>query len=338
MGQDQDILPAQIAARGLAWWTTTGRARALREQAGLDLASMAEILTNPSRQYQTHEISSWENGAAVPSVCVRDYLQALRELQRTQDPNEVTEVSVVDELGHYRLLVPVDDHIGLAIAATSRPFEHRLLATLKTLLKEGDRIVDVGANIGNHSVAFARVGCEVEAFEPNPTAYSLLVRNLEINGLSLRVKPYDLALGQIEGRGALSIPIAGNLGSGTIRPTRDGDVALTTLDATVKGDVRLIKIDAEGAEADVLRGASTTLQRCRPLVVAELRDRAATREVSAMLSPLGYRRLPIRLTGDPTYLFAARARPLLRAAVTPGVGYHAVRRAGSQVKRIIRRV
>ena len=67
-------------------------------------------------------------------------------------------VEVQDRRGHYEMTVPVDDHIGMTLRATGRPYEHRMLATLSRLVGPGDLVADVGGNIGNHTVSFARGG------------------------------------------------------------------------------------------------------------------------------------------------------------------------------------
>jgi FkbM family methyltransferase len=63
-------------------------------------------------------------------------------------------------------------------------------------------VIDVGANIGNHSIYFAApCGCRVIAFAPNPVAYQLLQLNIKYDGLLSRIEPHCIALGAHTGRG-----------------------------------------------------------------------------------------------------------------------------------------
>lgn len=168
-----------------------------------------------------------------------------------------------------------DDHIFRTIRSTRRFYESDLLERLAQLVRPGDLVVDAGANIGNHTVFFAGVcGCRVMAFEPVPAAFSLLEKNIADNGLTHRVTAYAMALGEGEGRASINLSEAThNLGGASLR-VGGGEVIVRRLDDVLDGQSRpaLIKIDTEGFELAVLRGAERILKASRPLLCVEAKD------------------------------------------------------------------
>lgn len=129
--------------------------------------------------------------------------------------------------------------------------------------------LDVGANIGNHAVAFAERFGRVLAFEPNPAVHELLAINTRPHPT---VETFACGLGEAaftarleEGQGNLgeSRVVAGEAGI-AVRIERMDDLL-----AGREGDIVLVKIDVEGHEEQVLRGGIETLRRHAPVVVFE---------------------------------------------------------------------
>lgn len=189
-------------------------------------------------------------------------------------------------------------------------YEAGLLEAVRAL--DPSVVVDVGANIGNHAVYFAKIiGARVHAFEPNPAAYVLLRKNLVENGVEGRVRALACALGARAGRGRVIPGDADNLGSARVEASlsSDGDTEIVTLDECLRdepGPVDVLKIDVEGMETDVLAGAHETLSRWHPHLFAEALDEAAARALADALSPYGYRRIGDH-GGGLTLEFAAKA-------------------------------
>jgi FkbM family methyltransferase len=168
-------------------------------------------------------------------------------------------------------------------------------AGLAQLIRPGMTVVEVGANIGAHTLQMAR-SCapgRLYAFEPQQRVFQLLCANLAMNAIG-NVIAYPEACGEAEGRavaplldydgkanfGGVSLLDAGAQGM----PVRV--VALDSLELPACG---LIKIDAEGFEPQVLRGAAATIARCRPLIYTE-NDRADLQgEVIGLIDGMGYR-------------------------------------------------
>jgi FkbM family methyltransferase len=143
---------------------------------------------------------------------------------------------------------------------------------IKSLLRKGDIVIDIGANCGWYSTLFSElVGLEgtVYAFEPNPKAVQMLTATAG-NYRSLRV--IAAALSDREGAAHLYVPVDGVKASlGDVQEEQVVQTcAVTTLDAFVKsqgaGVPAFIKCDAEGAEMAILRGATNILANDQPPV------------------------------------------------------------------------
>jgi FkbM family methyltransferase len=247
-------------------------------------------------------------------------------------------VTASDAQGEYELWAPQGDHIAAEIAASGRPYEYRLLAMTCALLRPGAHVVDIGANIGNHTVAWARHGARVTAIEPNPAAAALLRQNVATNGLDDAVSVVEAAISDVEGLGVARERLVDNLGSVTIerKPNGDGDVRITPLNALALGRVRMIKIDVEGGEQAVLHGSLEVLRAQSPLVVIELLTPESRTAVRKTMRELGYRMLPVSLAGDPTYVFWKAPRDLATMVSQPVFWVLAARRTARRLRHLRR--
>jgi FkbM family methyltransferase len=148
---------------------------------------------------------------------------------------------------------------------------------IKDLLPEHGIFLDVGANIGYFSIIAARmlgVSGHVFAFEPVDAIYRILCKNIELNGLNNLVTPIKLACFSAPGEMAMTQseePSKSYLSCSETANTEK--VSMTTLDDFVEqrgiSVVDCIKIDAEGSDFEVIRGARRTIERCRPAVILE---------------------------------------------------------------------
>ena len=155
-------------------------------------------------------------------------------------------------------------------------FEDSSLQKLKKLLnRPNPTIVEVGANIGNHVVWYARHldPARIYPVEPNPEALTLLEQNIEANGISDRIDRRGLGLGAGRGEGRFTAVTdnADNLGATRLVAAEEGGIETRSLDALLGEDrVDFIKIDAEGMEMDVLDGAADLIARDKPLIWIEV--------------------------------------------------------------------
>jgi FkbM family methyltransferase len=157
-------------------------------------------------------------------------------------------------------------------------YEPEVRGAIKAWLGPGQTALDVGANVGWHTLLMARqVGPEgrVCAFEPNQTTRARLLDAAAANALThVRVDPRGVA--ECSGRRRFRAPAAGDLWDGTGRLVGDGagtDIDCVSLDDFAAEErldaVGLLKIDVEGWELAVLRGARRVLAAFRPAIVFE---------------------------------------------------------------------
>lgn len=180
-----------------------------------------------------------------------------------------------------------DDHIQRLIASTGTFYEGELLEATDRWVGSGVRVVDVGANIGNHTLYWAMRGADVHSFEPNRQLTDVLLNNAKRNGVADRITIHNEALGATEARGTLVNETPGNLGAGHIS-LDDGDVAIRPLDSFNLKDLALIKIDVEGMELDVLQGATQTIRASRPVLIVETLEREQLKSLLEFTGALGY--------------------------------------------------
>lgn len=185
--------------------------------------------------------------------------------------------------------------------------------------RPGWTVVDVGANVGIVSIQQARRGARVFAFEPNAECFRRLRRNVAANRLSPYISAVNCAVGAAPGRGMLLVP-RGLTTFGSVTPLADtasapeSAVDVTSLDHVMPSldvaRIDLLKIDAEGAEYDVLRGAERTLGIVDRVVV-EYHSLDLLRQVEALLSDRGFTRV-LRVDANPNrdagLLFARSSR------------------------------
>jgi FkbM family methyltransferase len=162
-------------------------------------------------------------------------------------------------------------------------------------LRPGMTVVDVGANIGVHTVYFARTlgpDGQVFAFEPQRILYQILCGNIALNQHN-NVVALNAGLGAQSGNivvPRLDYASGGNFGGLSLGQWKKGDeVPLRTLDSCGLKACHLIKIDVEGMELAVLEGAKSVLDEHKPLLYVE-NDRAEnSKALIAWLLDRGYR-------------------------------------------------
>lgn len=143
-------------------------------------------------------------------------------------------------------------------------------------LREDDLFIDVGANVGAYSLLAAGVNkCKTLAIEPIPFTYEKLIKNINLNALNMKVECLNAGLGSKEGILNFSLTPFSDMNhvanSTDVTDTQKVSVKCFPLDSLIlsKGTPSLIKIDVEGYEMEVLKGASTCLQdmRCNAIII-----------------------------------------------------------------------
>jgi FkbM family methyltransferase len=251
-----------------------------------------------------------------------EFLEKNRDYAHTND-----RTIVIHELeGGVRLFVDLSDHvIGLnVVRGRYEPDEVRLA---RSVLRPGDTAVDVGAHIGFFTMQMAAAvgpSGRVYAFEPSDPNADLLERSIAENRFQDRIVFQRAAVGAAEGSATLTFP-AETLNSGGAYLLRDDavpleghlkkDVPLVALDRlALRRPVRFIKMDVEGAEPQVIAGASRILNEDRPLILSELHPTQLARasgmtadDFLGQMRGLGYR----AQTLDGTPIVAARGDTIM---------------------------
>jgi len=158
-------------------------------------------------------------------------------------------------------------------------YEPSVQRFLERNVTPGDVVYDVGAHIGFFSVCAARLGAVVYAFEPVPENAARLRENVSLNDLEIHV--VEAAVWGEDGSVEL-VPGDSDFESRAAPGTGVPSVSLDSF-AEREPEPALIKVDVEGAETEVLRGARRILAQARPVLVCELHGEGRRAEVEALL-------------------------------------------------------
>lgn len=210
-------------------------------------------------------------------------------------------------------VLAADTVIARAIEVTGG-FAEGEVSLLRALVRPGDTVVDVGANIGTVSVPLARAigpAGRLIAIEPQRATFMCLCASAVLNGLA-NIHPLQEAVGAEFGElplPSLDLHRPANIGAlSLVGATGQERVAVRPLDDLALTAVSLIKVDAEGMDWAVLAGGAQTISRCRPAVYVE-----------ANRDPVGRADTVRRLVQDGYRIFWHFARFVEPAFLSPGV-------------------
>ena len=202
-------------------------------------------------------------------------------------------------LGFYKIYLDTNDTGFASHVLLDGFWEMWLTIFFARQVKPGMTVIDVGANFGYYTLLFGSlVGSEgrVYAVEPNPRVVAKLRRTISLNGLAGRTAIIEAAAGNSDDETTLFVP-HGEPKNGTVVGGRsevpDGSgalynvprIRLDRLAATVPR-IDLVKIDAEGAEQDIVAGMAGILRRDKPLLLLEFNP-ARYRDAAGFLNELG---------------------------------------------------
>lgn len=190
---------------------------------------------------------------------------------------------------------PKDMYVGRALEVYGEYNKAEADALLQ-MIKSGMTVVEVGANIGSHSVALAKACAPgpLYVFEPQQRLFQMLCANLVLNGVRNAIVSPD-AVGEAEG--VASIPQMnyggkGNFGGVSLQATKAADGPYTTrvrpLDSCGLKRCHLIKVDVEGWEVEVLKGAAQTIAAFRPVLYVENDRPERQQELIKLIDSMGY--------------------------------------------------
>jgi len=182
-------------------------------------------------------------------------------------------------------------------------WEPDTIACLRRHVREGMTVLEVGANVGAHTLILAQLAGgpgRVHAVEPTDFAKTKLERTLSLNpALAGRVTLHQCMISaEIKARGAARIKCSWQRGPDAGGGAEDVALPVRTIDALLRevsgGRVDFIKIDVDGYDLKALQGAAGTLARARPAVFVEIcnwalaRHGQSGRELLAFMQSLGY--------------------------------------------------
>jgi FkbM family methyltransferase len=197
------------------------------------------------------------------------------------------------------VVIPVRD--GILVTPPVSPkaqmqgtYESDAVAFLEFTLRSVDVFVDVGAHAGYYTLMAARLAKEVIAFEPNPSNYKFLRFNIFLNRLD-NVKAVGAAVSDFNGHAKLYVPKQGGR-SLTDRATLayEGEdsveVPVVTLDTFLEhiDSPSVIKIDVEGDELNIIKGALKTIAKGVRLIIVEIHSSDVKMPIIELLRNLGY--------------------------------------------------
>lgn len=266
-----------------------------------------------------------EQNEAVRQAALQEVSEYMQTLANDAQPLSL-HITELNTHGHSFHFVHVEeDYIPHKISSKGEFYESQFLNFLKIFHNPKGLIIDGGANIGNHTIYFAKLlGANVVAIEPEPHNATCLAINVVLNGISERVQIFRHAVGEGTGAITLQMNIKNNFGSFTAKadanPNRDQvvdvmqvDVPVTSLDSLMSQvnnnkPISILKLDVEGMELDVIIGAKLLIQSSLPLISVECFSLLSLTQIESELECCGY--FPIEVMNvTPTFIFISRNNP-----------------------------
>jgi len=210
-----------------------------------------------------------------------DYL----EITKTTDINKITITPnglsfSIGEESIEMLIPPEEKRIAPLEIINFGKYEPNETHVIDLLSSEAKHIIDIGANIGYHSIRFAKryPKSVIHAFEPMKTSYTYLMKNIIVNSVKSQVFTYNLGLSNSIGNTNFFIPPGNSVNASMLNVSGDKSsekvsVKTSTLDQwCIDENIKpnFIKCDVEGAELLVFQGAKKTLLINKPLIFTEL--------------------------------------------------------------------
>ena len=190
---------------------------------------------------------------------------------------------------------PNDLYIGKSLDLYGE-YSNGEVTLFRQLITAGSIVLNIGANIGHHTLFLAHTvgsGGTILAFEPQRILFQMLCANMALNGV-MNSFCYNTAVGALAG--TLTVPfldygVENNFGGLSLSPndSRPGEqTGVLMVDSFNMPQCHFMKIDVEGMELDVLKGASETLKRCRPIIYVENDRKENSEALIEHLQSMGY--------------------------------------------------
>ena len=186
------------------------------------------------------------------------------------------------------------DIISSVIVRSNNYWDYAVLKKIDNYLKDNSVILDIGANVGNHSLYWAKVrnAHKIYAFEPFKETFEILEKNVELNDLDGVIRTYNYGLSNESCTTDVTVFVPQNVGGTTFEKKSTGTYTFFPLDKMIiKHKIDFIKIDVEGHEIEVLEGAIDTISKNKPTIAIESFHNK--NKVDSILLPLGYKLIEV---------------------------------------------
>lgn len=220
---------------------------------------MANRITHPSKMKKMLRIM-YKKSEGIISKSGLDRFEVVQNLGRcVRSPLKSDNV----EIDGHKMFLDSLDSLRLSINGVYEEFETEIV---KKIIKKGDVVVDVGANIGYYTLIFAKlVGKEgkVFAFEPEPTNFNILKKNVKINEYE-NVTLINKAVSNKTGKMTLDLDEINKGGHSISKNNSEKTIEIESIRLddyfkTYYGKINFIKLDIEGAEVEAIKGMSEIL-------------------------------------------------------------------------------
>ena len=181
------------------------------------------------------------------------------------------------------------DCIQQEMVLTKNFFERVELGHLQRFIRNGDVCLDIGANIGNHSIYYAMIchASKIFAFEPVQSTFEILKKNIKLNHLENCIEAHNVGMSNRTKSASIVHFEENNIGATQLSENNTGDLQLVALDDMDFPAVDFVKIDVEGMEHDLLRGAKQFFAKHNPILFIEIWNEHFE-QVDALLQDYGY--------------------------------------------------
>jgi len=195
------------------------------------------------------------------------------------------------EFSYYRWLHPYQGNWEVDYL-----FTEEILSNLSKIITPNSTVIDIGAQVGNMSIAYSLFANKVISFEPNPATFEVLEKNSQLNP---NIYPYNYAISDEEGGLTFHYSDNGFCNGGFATRTQAGigvtghhipiEVYGVNLEKFIQensievGNISLIKIDAEGHDKDILKTLEPLIKEHKPYLITEIYNGLNNSEVQELL-------------------------------------------------------
>lgn len=175
----------------------------------------------------------------------------------------------------YQMYVPFykTDFIQGYVSKQKEPYEYEMLQAMLLRIPKDSFVLDIGMNIANHSLFLAANGLNILAFEANPKMSEIAKKSIALNGFENKIQVNEFGLSDCEEIMHFAKEIPSNFGGMSLskgESTGEEGILCKTLDSLkIQEKISCIKIDVEGMESRVLKGARELIMKNRPIIYAE---------------------------------------------------------------------